>query len=113
MTPFRKDVTATVSGGYAVFGVPWSLKGNVFPGLPEDRIHSTRFWKLTDELLAEEKLQPHPSKVLSGGLEGVKEGLKMQKEWKLSAEKLVYLIGRFSFSFFSPCFLPSFLLDEG
>lgn len=101
MTPFRKDVTQAVSGGYAVFGLPWSLKGFVFPGLPEDRIHSTRFWKLADELLAEEKLQPHPIKVIGGGLAGVSEGMKLQKEWKISAEKLVYLIGRFCFlSFF-------------
>lgn len=110
MTPFRKDVTQSVSGGYAAFGLPWSLQGHAFPGLPENRIHSTRFWKLADELLAGEKLQPHPIKVLTGGLEGVSEGLKMQKEWKLSAEKLVYLIGRFFF-FFLACFLS--FLDKG
>lgn len=100
MSAIRKDVSQAVSAGYAVFGKPWALKGNTFPGLPEDRVHSARFWSLAGDLAAAGKLKPHPIKVMPGGLAGVAEGMKMQKEWKLSAEKLVYLIRGSPSSFF-------------
>lgn len=67
------------------------------PGIPADRVHSAEFWKLAEELLARGKLQTHPVRVLPGGLAGVAEGLKMQKEWRVSGEKLVYVIGKWCF----------------
>lgn len=95
MTSFRADISQTVSAGYAAFGRAWSLRGHNIPGVPADREHSVAFWKLADELLAQEKIAPHPVRVMPDGLVGVAAGLKMQKEGKVSAEKLVYLIGTF------------------
>lgn len=99
MTPFRADISQTVFGGYAAFGRAWSIRGHAIPGVPANREHSVAFWKLADELLAQEKIAAHPVRVMPDGLAGVAVGLKMQMEGKVSAEKLVYLIGTFFFFF--------------
>lgn len=97
MTPFRTDISQSMMVGYAAFGREWSVGGYTVPGIPADREHSVAFWKLADELLAQEKIAAHPVRVMPDGLAGVAVGLKMQMEGKVSAEKLVYLIGTFLF----------------
>lgn len=96
MSPFRPDVQQSVTVGYSVYGKAYTLKGIPFPGSIENRTYSTKFWALTEKLFAEGKLKAHPVRVVPGGLAAIFEGLKEQKEWKVSAEKLVYLIGESS-----------------
>lgn len=97
MSPFRKDVVQSITVGYSALGKDYILKGIPFSSTAKDREYVAKFWKIVEDLLAQGKLKTHPVRVAPGGLAGVFEGLNQQKEWKLSAEKLVYVIGEFSF----------------
>jgi hypothetical protein len=50
------------------------------------------FSDLSSKLLASKQIVPHPSKVGSGGLEGVLDGMRQLKEGEVSGVKLVYRI---------------------
>lgn len=58
------------------------------------RDSSTEFFAVADRLLNEGKIKPHPVKIMPNGLEDVQEGLQLQRNNDLSAEKIVYRIGK-------------------
>lgn len=63
------------------------------PAKPEDFEFGKTFWELATKLLTSQQLTVHPTKVGSGGLQGVLNGLEELKSGKVSGVKLVYRIG--------------------
>jgi NADPH:quinone reductase-like Zn-dependent oxidoreductase len=88
--PGRPGVTATHVFMYTIFGSAFDKNGVHFPASNEDFEFAHKFFNLTQELLQEDKLRPHPESVQPGGLEGVLQGLKDMKDGKVSGQKLVY-----------------------
>jgi hypothetical protein len=80
---------------YSVFERPLKPAYHVFDNsvgpTPEDRKFWERYLKLLPEYLESGKIKPNRAKEL-GGLEDIISGFQLQKEGKLSAEKLVYKI---------------------
>ena len=50
------------------------------------------FWQLSERLVHDGKLKPHPVKVGKDGLVGVFGGLQQMKEGRVSGVKLVYRV---------------------
>ena len=75
---------------YTVFGVEFQKFGSTVPASSADFEFGKKWFALSEKLLAEGKLVPHPAKVGSGGLEGVIQGLDDMKNGKVSGQKLVY-----------------------
>lgn len=73
-------------------GEPIELFGKHFPASSKNFEFAKMFTALTEQLLAEGKLQPHPHKLCEGGLPGILGGLKLVREGKVSGIKLVYRI---------------------
>lgn len=86
----RDDVKSTSTFMYTVFGETFEKMGKVFEGSEADFNFGKRWFALTEKMLAEGKLVPHPIKVGSGGLEGVVKGLEDLQHGKVSGQKLVY-----------------------
>jgi NADPH:quinone reductase-like Zn-dependent oxidoreductase len=70
----RKDITPTVILAYTSLGKPFTKFGIDFPGIPPHYEHSVMFWKLSEKLLAEGKIKPHPVALRKGGLAGIPGG---------------------------------------
>ena len=88
----RKDVTTAVTIAYTALGEAVKLRSRDFPAVKEDYQFGIIFARLTEELLAEGKLKPHPPEVRPGGLDGILDGLQDLKKEKVSGSKLVYQI---------------------
>lgn len=88
----REGVKSTFTLMYTMFGAAFTKYGKEFPASTEDYEFAKMWMALTEKLVAEGKVKPHPKKVGDGGLEGILTGLKDLKEGKVSAEKLVYRI---------------------
>lgn len=73
-------------------GEAFDLFGKHFPASTEDFEFAKLFAELTERLLAEGKLIPHPTQVGERGLSGVLDGLKLVRDGKLSGAKLVYQV---------------------
>lgn len=86
----RTDVERIFFLGYSVSGEEYIFEGEHFPADPEYFEHGVKFAQLADRLWAEGKLEPHPQRVLGGGLKGAIDGMRLMKEGKYSGEKLVY-----------------------
>jgi len=91
----RKDVTFIREILYTATGkeFSWKTRNLHFPAVPEDRQYVKDF--INNEftpLLVQKKLKPNVVKHMSGGLDGITEGLAYMKAGKVSAEKLVYHI---------------------
>jgi NADPH:quinone reductase-like Zn-dependent oxidoreductase len=56
---------------------------------PELRSFGVDWYITVQRLLDEGKLRPHPIKVISGGFDGVKDGLQMLRNKEVSGQKLV------------------------
>jgi hypothetical protein len=50
------------------------------------------FWTLSERLIHDWKLEPHPVEVRKGGLEGVFGGFQDFRDKKVSGVKLVYRV---------------------
>lgn len=86
----REDVTTHQTLGYSFLGEPWEfLAGQKFPASREDFDYSVTFAKLSESLLAEGKIRPHPIEVKNGGLEAVPGGIEDLRAKKISGRKLV------------------------
>ena len=59
-------------------------------GEEKDFMFAKKWSVITEEFLAERKIQVHSPKVGDGGLDGVLDGLELLKNDKVSGEKLVY-----------------------
>ncbi|GIZ48975.1 hypothetical protein CKM354_001201800 [Cercospora kikuchii] len=91
----REDVENKHTLGYTVVGEAFEKMGHSFAAKPEDFEFSKKFCELTEGLLKEGKLVPHPQeKNLGGkGLEGVLQGIEELRQGRVSGKKLVYAIG--------------------
>jgi NADPH:quinone reductase-like Zn-dependent oxidoreductase len=79
--------------GYTITGEAFKFFGGMdVPAKPQDFEFGKTFWELATKLLASQQLTVHPTKVGSGGLEGVLKGLDELREGKVSGVKLVYKI---------------------
>jgi NADPH:quinone reductase-like Zn-dependent oxidoreductase len=87
----REDVKYTFSLMYTVFGEAFSKYQKDFPPSNDDHEFGKTWMNLTEKLVAEGKIKPHPKRVGSGGLEGVLEGIEVLTDG-VSGEKLVYRI---------------------
>ncbi|KAF2211281.1 hypothetical protein CERZMDRAFT_85464 [Cercospora zeae-maydis SCOH1-5] len=91
----RPDVQNLYTLGYTVVGEAFEKKGRAFAAKPEDLEFARGFCELTEGLLKEGKLVPHPREENVGGkgLEGVLKGLEELRQGRVSGKKLVYAIG--------------------
>jgi hypothetical protein len=77
---------------YTIFGNAFEKRGNKTPAIPEDFEFAKKFFGITEKLLAEGKLKPHPEKIGPNGLEGALQGLQDLKNDKVTGQKLVYRV---------------------
>ncbi|KAK3387741.1 putative zinc-binding oxidoreductase ToxD [Podospora didyma] len=89
----REDVKLNFTIGYTVLGESLTLGPLESVATKKDFEFGKKFWALSEKLLAEGKIRPHPMQVGESGLEGVFEGLQAMREGKVSGKKLVYRIG--------------------
>jgi NADPH:quinone reductase-like Zn-dependent oxidoreductase len=88
----REGVKTTGTIMYTMFGEAFTKSGKEFPASRDDFEFGKMWMGLTEKLVAEGKVKPHPKKLGSGGLEGVLRGMQDLKSGKVSGEKLVYRI---------------------
>lgn len=88
----RKDVRNIFFLGYTVMNEEFEIEGDIWPPDLEDFELGKKFFSLTEKLLEQGDIKPHPSRVRHG-LAGVLEGMQEMKDGKVSGVKLVYLIG--------------------
>lgn len=60
--------------GYTALGEPIDRWGVKLDPIPENYEHAKMFFKLTEKLLEERKIVPHPATVGADGLNGVLDG---------------------------------------
>jgi hypothetical protein len=89
----REDVKA-VFLGYTALGEPYTFRGEQWPVVPEDYELVKKVLALSEGLLEERKIKPHPAAVRLGGLDGIINGFEDLKNKKVSRDKLVYIIGK-------------------
>jgi NADPH:quinone reductase-like Zn-dependent oxidoreductase len=85
----RADVFATFTMGYTAIGQEFS---KMYPRNQSDVEFATRFWKVSQDLINEGKIKPHPAEVREGGLQAIPQGLADLKEGRVSGAKLVYTL---------------------
>jgi len=88
----RDDVKQTPRLMYTMFNEAFHKFGMDFPPSQEDFDFAKKFTAITENLLAEGKLETHPDRVGKGGLQGALEGMEEMKAGKVSGEKLVYKV---------------------
>ncbi|KAJ5720183.1 oxidoreductase [Penicillium malachiteum] len=88
----RDDVETDVCMAYAMFGDPWLSGGPVIAANPANLEFAASWATVVEELLDAKKIQPHPYKVMHGGLEAIENGLQVLREGKARACKLVYVL---------------------
>lgn len=88
----RQDVACTRSIMMTFRGEPFDLYGKHFPANAEDFEFAKMFTQLTETLLAENKLKPHPVRICEGGLQGVLNGVGLMQQGNVSGTKLVYRV---------------------
>ena len=88
----RSDVSVVGTLMYTIFDEPFTKGGRETPASPEDFASAKEVFALTEKLLKEGKLKPHPESVGAGGLRGVLQGMQDLKDDKVSGKKLVYRV---------------------
>ncbi|KAI9146789.1 Trans-enoyl reductase ACTTS2 [Paramyrothecium foliicola] len=79
----REDVQVKVTIAFTIFGESFTKPelGPVnFPASMDDYNFGKEFWRMSERLLAEKKLIPHPLDVRNGGLDSVLEGIDDLRE---------------------------------
>lgn len=85
----RRAVHARLVMAFEILGEEVKLPGGYgTPANPEKRKLGVRFFRMFQRLLSENKLVPHPTQRLEGGLEAIGEGLQLLKSGSLSGKKL-------------------------
>ncbi len=90
----RKDVKQTSTLMYTMFGEAFHKFGREFTASKEDYEFAKAWMALTEKLVADGKLKPHPKRVSDAGFEGVLKGMEELKNGKVRGEKLVYQISK-------------------
>ena len=75
---------------YTMFGEDFQKYGDDWPSSKEDYEFAKMWMGLTEKLVAEGKIKPHPKKVVPSGLEAIPNGMEELKAEKVRGEKLVY-----------------------
>ncbi|KAG0650013.1 ACT-toxin biosynthesis S2 [Hyphodiscus hymeniophilus] len=88
----REDVKNVFFLGYTLGGEVFEIEGEVWPAVPDDFELSKKFVTLTEKLLEQGKIKPHPADVRDG-IENILDGMQEMKDGKHSGVKLVYRIG--------------------
>lgn len=88
----RQDVVCTSSILLKFRGESFDLFGKHYEASEQEFEFAKKFTSLTENLLAEGRLIPHPVKLGDSGLLGILEGLAVMRDGKVSGEKLVYNI---------------------
>ncbi|KAF1966889.1 GroES-like protein [Bimuria novae-zelandiae CBS 107.79] len=70
----RKDIAATAILAYTSFGKLFTKFGVDFPAVPPHFEFGVMFWKLSQQLLGEGRIKPHPIALRKGGLAGIPYG---------------------------------------
>lgn len=88
------NVDYTFVLGQRAFGYEIVMRGRTLEADPAALHFAKMFWELTRQLLEEGKIKVHNFSISEGGkgLDGVLNGLKLLKERKVSAKKLVYTL---------------------
>ncbi|KAF2228302.1 zinc-binding oxidoreductase ToxD [Elsinoe ampelina] len=88
----RNDVVIEVIYAYSAIDEPYEigLQRELMQPLPEDVTLARQFLPLSESLLSDNKIKPHPIEKRSGGLGGIHRGLKDLQDGKISGRKLVY-----------------------
>lgn len=94
VTALNPNVDHTFVLGQRAFGHDIVMRGRTLPADPAALHFAKMFWELTGRLLEEGVIKVHNFSVNEGGkgLDGVLNGLKLLKERKISAKKLVYTL---------------------
>lgn len=92
--PLRQHIRRTVKPRWiltnTISGQPVDWKGAYKRGAkPHDREFAVSWFQECQKLLNDQKIQPHPLKVLHGGLDEVRRGLGELKQGRVSAQKIV------------------------
>ena len=90
--PTRQDIVSKTLMAYSVTGEAYTKFGRHHPAVPEDFTYAKKFCALSEKLVWERKLLPHPARIEKDGLVGTLDGLQQYREGKVSGEKLVYRI---------------------
>lgn len=89
----EQDVDLAHTLAYTVTGEEFTFAGQKVPASNDDYEFGKLFWKLTEKLLQEGKVKPHPIEVGNGGLEGVRDALEKMRDGKgPSGKKSVFNI---------------------
>lgn len=89
----RRAVKAAFVLAPEVYGEEIRLgKGYGRPANPNNRTMAMRLFTSFQRLIDEQKIVPHPSRALDGGLDGIVAGLDLLKSGSVSGEKLVFTI---------------------
>ena len=88
----RQDVQYSSSFLMTFLGEAFDKFGKRMPARPDHFEFAKEFTSLTEELLAQKRLQPVPPKVCPGGLGGIVEGVEMVNRGQVSGCKLVYRV---------------------
>lgn len=89
----REDVESRRTIAYSVFGEEFPFGSLRVPAKPSDFKFGQEFWQLTEAIFREGRVRVHRHEVRNGGLRGILGGLQELRENKISAMKLVYVIG--------------------
>lgn len=92
----RTDIVRKHTSGYTIFGEAFDKLGSHIPARSEDFEHAKMFWALTEDLVRDGRLRPHPIKIGQAGFAGVFDGLEQGRNGKISGAKLVHPIGQSS-----------------
>ena len=84
----RGDVKTEQTLGYSFLGEPWEQMGQSFPASREDLEFSMAFAGLSERLLAQGIIRPHPVDLREGGLEAVPQGIEDLRAKKISGKKI-------------------------
>ncbi|KAJ3112112.1 hypothetical protein HK100_002448 [Physocladia obscura] len=86
----REGVKCTETLMYTMFGEGFQKYETDWPASKEDYEFAKTWMSLTEKLVAEGKIMPHPKKVMHGGLEAIPKGMEDLMAEKVRGEKLVY-----------------------
>lgn len=81
---------------YTCFGKRFTIINDTFnirhtyEASDEDKNFMVSFYRIMESLLAEDKIRVMPHEIKQGGLESVLDGVKLVREGKVRAKKLVY-----------------------
>lgn len=86
------DVESFRTIGYSFLGEEWEQFGVMNPASIEDFEYSKGFAILSERLLADGKIRPHPVDLREGGLDAIPEAMKELKGKRVSGKKLVFKV---------------------